>query len=86
MNSPIFYGHNTFLRVSTIEAIVQRSISSFGKLYPRSHNFYDIYRDKSKNEIQITDCSFFNYDGYVNKTKDGIPCLKWKDVKDANKR
>ena len=71
-------------RVSTLDA--RDSLSTIGSSYPRSHNFYDIYRDSANNEIQITDCSFFDYDGHVNKTKDGFPCKKWKDVRGVDVR
>ena len=72
------------LRVLNIHA--RNSLSPIGDSYPRSHNFYDIYRDKEYNRIRITDCSFFDYDGDVNTTKDGIPCKKWKDVKGIDLR
>ena len=45
-----------------------------------SHNFYDIYRSKTNDEIQYKDCSFFDYTGKVDKTKDGVPCKVWDEA------
>ena len=45
-----------------------------------SHNFHDVFRSKINDKIQFKDCSSFDYDGSVSKTKDGVPCKVWEEA------
>ena len=45
-----------------------------------TQNFRDIFRDELNQEVRHKDCSSFDYEGKVSRTRDEVPCKKWDDA------